>query len=314
MESSAKTDAPSVPRSRLVAFLSRLRVEEAVGLLFLVVLVTLSLAVNKSPDFGKLAVMRIVQFAVVVAIGSVLVTRRASGFLGVLRDWLPFAICVLIYENLHDLVPLLNPRSWDAELVAVDRWMFGVDAAVWAERYVSQATTQFMNMGYSAYYLFPPVAAGILYAKGDRARFRHVMLGIVFGLYIGYLGYMTVPAVGPRYFQEHEFSMTLEGNAIVERNNAVHGGLLPRDCFPSLHTAAAVTVVGFVLLYMPRLLIVFAPAAMLLISSTIYLRYHYVIDLIAGAVLGLAMVWFAPRIDGLWTRWTGAANPVERRP
>jgi membrane-associated phospholipid phosphatase len=313
-----KTDVRALPRARAAALLSRFRVEEAVGLVFLLVLVVLSVATNHSPNLWKLSVTRMVQIAVVVAIGSVLVRRRASGFVGVLRDWLPFAVCILIYENLHDLVPLLNPRSWDEELAVVDRWMFGVDAAVWAEQFVSHATTNLMNAGYSAYYLFPPVAAGILYVRGDRARFRHVMLGIVFGLYIGYVGYMLVPAVGPRYHQADLFSRTLEGDVfhrvVVERHNAVHGGELPRDCFPSLHTAAAVTVLTFVLLYMPRLLLFFAPAAVLLICSTVYLRYHYVIDLIAGAVLGLAMVWLAPRVDGLWSRWTGAPSPTEEPP
>ena len=135
------------------------------------------------------------------------------------------------------------------------------------------------------------------------------MLGVVFGLLLGYVGYMLVPTVGPRYFLEDRFSVTLEGDlfhaAVVSPLIEMHGGALPRDCFPSLHTATSTTVLGFVLRYRPWLAIVFGPVVLLLLAATIYLRYHYVVDLAAGALLGGLMLWAAPRVDGWWAAATG---------
>jgi membrane-associated phospholipid phosphatase len=38
----------------------------------------------------------------------------------------------------------------------------------------------------------------------------------------------------------------------------------------------------------------------LLIISTVYLRYHYVIDLIAGALFMIFTLWTAPKLFNWW--------------
>ncbi|OQC32428.1 MAG: hypothetical protein BWX66_02046 [Deltaproteobacteria bacterium ADurb.Bin058] len=50
---------------------------------------------------------------------------------------------------------------------------------------------------------------------------------------------------------------------------------------------------------MPRLFWVVLPIASSLIFATVYLRYHYVIDLIAGAALAVGAFW----VSGLVTDW-----------
>ena len=71
------------------------------------------------------------------------------------------------------------------------------------------------------------------------------------------------------------------------------------DCFPSGHTAGAVLVILATRKWMPRLFWVVLPIASSLIFATVYLRYHYVIDLIAGAALAVAAFW----VSGLVTDW-----------
>jgi membrane-associated phospholipid phosphatase len=39
-----------------------------------------------------------------------------------------------------------------------------------------------------------------------------------------------------------------------------------------------------------------------LVLATVYLRHHYVIDIIAGFVLAIAVYLAAPSIDRAWTR------------
>jgi membrane-associated phospholipid phosphatase len=36
--------------------------------------------------------------------------------------------------------------------------------------------------------------------------------------------------------------------------------------------------------------------------STIYLRHHYAVDLLAGWALAPLALWLAPRIDGWWAK------------
>jgi len=43
-------------------------------------------------------------------------------------------------------------------------------------------------------------------------------------------------------------------------------------------------------------------------ASTVYLRHHYVVDLLAGWALVPVALWVAPRLDAWWARRQRALN------
>ena len=118
------------------------------------------------------------------------------------------------------------------------------------------------------------------------------MAGEVGALFIGYLGYLFLPAVGPyAHLPAGTFGGALDGDfigALIGRLTAA-GGHFPRDAFPSLHTANAVTVVLVLCRHERRLLPLYLPFVATLIAATMYLRFHYAVDVLAGALL--AIVW-----------------------
>jgi membrane-associated phospholipid phosphatase len=75
-----------------------------------------------------------------------------------------------------------------------------------------------------------------------------------------------------------------------------------RDCFPSLHTAITVIVTTFAYKYRRWMFWFFLPVNIGIIMATIYLRYHYVIDVFAGLALAAFCVWAGPRLNDLWYR------------
>ena len=58
-----------------------------------------------------------------------------------------------------------------------------------------------------------------------------------------------------------------------------------RDCFPSGHTEIALVVLLYAWRFERRYFCGLLPAVGLLLFSTVYLRYHYVVDVLAGALL-----------------------------
>jgi len=103
---------------------------------------------------------------------------------------------------------------------------------------------------------------------------------------IGFLGYLLVPAAGPHVAFARLFPTPLEGGFFWHLNHAmVTAGSNGVDVFPSLHTAVSVFILAFAYRHARRefwwLLI---PVAGICVS-TVYLRYHYLIDVICGLVL-----------------------------
>src|SRR5690606_13988283 len=57
------------------------------------------------------------------------------------------------------------------------------------------------------------------------------------------------------------------------------------DCMPSGHTMLTLVTLALAWRYTPGLALVLTPLGVLLIAATVALRYHYVADVLAGAVL-----------------------------
>ena len=73
-----------------------------------------------------------------------------------------------------------------------------------------------------------------------------------------------------------------------------------RDCMPSGHTAIALIVLFLSYRYARLLFYLFCPIVGALILSTVYLRYHYVIDIFAGAALAAGCSLIGPRLYRWW--------------
>jgi membrane-associated phospholipid phosphatase len=79
-----------------------------------------------------------------------------------------------------------------------------------------------------------------------------------------------------------------------------------RDCFPSLHTA--VSTLTSLWAWRTRRLhrlgsvvaTIYLPLNAALWFATVYLRYHWVVDLLAGWLLAVAVAWAIPPVARRW--------------
>jgi membrane-associated phospholipid phosphatase len=210
--------------------------------------------------------------------------------LGLVRDWLPFIACLWIYENLHDLTLWIRPDTVDAALARADEALFGVQPTLWLQRIVSPLLNDYMALAYMTYFVFPPLLAGWLYLRGHLREFKELQLGMLIAFYVGFLGYIAVPAVGPQLILREQYSVPLEGWLFYQRIKQVVLSLqsFPRDCFPSMHTAISSVTLFY---YLRHRRLTPWPAALgpLVVAltaslwfSTVYLRYHWFVDVLAG--------------------------------
>lgn len=66
----------------------------------------------------------------------------------------------------------------------------------------------------------------------------------------------------------------------------------PYNCFPSLHVALAFISAQMVDKFRPRFSRIFYSYAILVSLSTLFIRQHYILDLVAGAGLAYGLGWF----------------------
>jgi membrane-associated phospholipid phosphatase len=215
----------------------------------------------------------------------------------------PILFIILIYDSLGDLIQYLG-SDIDPWLIRMDFLMFGVHPTVWIERWIVPWLTDGMSLAYASYYFIPLTLVVVLYAKGRMAEFSLSVFVLTFGYYVSFIGYILFPAIGPRFTLTHLQTVPLEGSLLTDVVRDVLNALEhnKRDCMPSGHTQIVLIALYLAYRYEKLLFSIFLPIICGLILSTVYLRYHYVVDLFAGTAMAVGCVVIGPRLDAWWSR------------
>lgn len=290
--------------------MKRIAPVQGLTLFFLIGLVILTLLFH-----GRIPLWHSLLFRYLVLLGLLFVLklswdRKATGKMGTfIHHFSPILFVILIYESLGDLIQYLQPDV-DPRLIQIDFSIFGVQPTLWVERWIVPWLTDVMSLAYLSYYFIPVVFITVLYLKDRRVELDRSIFVLAFGYFVSFIGYILFPAVGPRYALTHLYSVPLEGSFITDfvrdTLNALEHN--KRDCMPSGHTQIVLIVLYLAHRYEKLLFYLFSPVICALILSTIYLRYHYVIDLLVGATLAIGCMIFGPRLYQWWNVKAGARN------
>ena len=218
------------------------------------------------------------------------------------RDALPFVYCLAIYTNLHDTIHFANPNDIHDKLIAIDQWLFGLQPAVWAERFITPWLTEILSFCYMIFFLFAPLVALVLYLQKRKSEFRETLITVILCFYAGYFLYVIFPAAPPRLTLKHLYTIQFDGTPIADAALKMVN-ILPADsraAFPSLHVAVTLLSLMFGFKYARWLFWLMLPFCTGLFLATVYLRHHYVIDIIAGIFLAITSYILVPKIDSWW--------------
>jgi len=196
------------------------------------------------------------------------------------------------YFFLKHVLPLVNTVTLDRKLYALDLKLFGVEPAMAWDRFVTPATTEWFSFFYFGYFLLMAVHVVPLLFFGRRKRivgeFTFAML-ILFSA--GHTLYMVVPGYGPYRAMADAFQRPFPHGPWHELvMSAVHSGGAQMDIFPSLHTGAPTLLALFSYRNRRELpfrytwpIVTFCTVN--IIIATMFLRWHWIIDVVAGLVL-----------------------------
>jgi membrane-associated phospholipid phosphatase len=278
---------------------------EALNLLTLALLSVLTLLLDgRVPDPGgilKLYALMAAGLALVVA-----AVRREDRLAPVLQfavNFYPMAFIPLLYESLGPLILAARPTAKDNMLIAADRALFGTDPTVWLQRFIHPFLTDLFFVSYVAYY-FIAIALGVVLWMRDRAVARRFIFTLSLAYVLSYAGYFAVPALGPRAALAARHSVPLETTAVSRAISSTLDELenTKYDVFPSGHTMVAVVVLIVAYQRARDTVWWLLPVAIGLVISTVYCRFHYAVDIIAGTLLAIIAVplgdWIYNRVDG----------------
>lgn len=204
------------------------------------------------------------------------------------KGTLQFVACWLIFPLFKAIREVFITHTADAALLALDRRLWGGQSLPehllsWERPWLSEL----LSGGYFLFYLLVLLPAIGFSLRRRTAEARRFFLGLS-GMYlVGFIGYLLVPAGGPYMAFPEVFPYPVHGGAMTALlAGIVKAGITGMDVFPSLHSGIGVYVLGFFALGgYRRLALIIAPVVAALVVATLYLRYHYGIDVLCGIAL-----------------------------
>lgn len=233
------------------------------------------------------------------------VDEHKNRFPAFVRFVYPAILFTFFYRNTGDLVFLFFDRFLDADLMAFEIAVFGVSPSLYVDKFLTGnvIVNEFFSMGYFSYYfMIPALIITALIRRHDHV-LRSGMTSLTLVFFISYLLFNLIPVESPRWFLADQFQAELPGwffrdlTMMVMDQGGLHGGAMP-----SSHVAVALVCMMYCLRYYRRLGYLMLVLNILLIGGTVWGRFHYLSDVVAGIFFGIIpvlLVWkyYDARLD-----------------
>jgi len=218
-------------------------------------------------------------------------------FGGFLRLAWPVAITPLFYTELATLNQLLFPGYFDAAVQGWEEILFGAQLSVVSSGwYDALWFSEVLHLGYVSYYLVVPVALLAAWWSAGRQGLEGVVFATALAFYLCYLCFAVFPVAGPRYEFARITGPQTDGFLFALVHGILEAGSAKGTAFPSSHVAATVTAWLAAGRLNRRVFWALSPLAVALTLGTVYGRFHYGIDALAGLLFAAVAVPWAPRL------------------
>ena len=212
------------------------------------------------------------------------------------RNWYPLPYVGYFYKEMALLIPAVRHSDSDRWLANLDYRIWGANPCVWLERIQSPVLTEWEQLLYTLFLPAVILVAVLLWRQGRFTEFQYYAFLIATGYMVSYIGYILVPARGPRYLLNDLQHIPLKGlwffrtmQESLDRLESYH-----YDCFPSGHTELTLLACWGSRLVSKRWFWIYLAYTPFLIFATVYLRYHYTVDLAAGATAAFVLAAAGP--------------------
>jgi membrane-associated phospholipid phosphatase len=306
-----------MPKYFLAIF--KLKIYDIIVIIFYLFLIILNLLFHNLIENWKTFI--VLNFLTIILVFSLSYAAESYRYkiLRIIHYLYLIPLVLLTFKEIYFFIRPLRPNDYDQLLIKIDRFMFGGDPTAFLYKFAHPIITEILQIVYGLFYFLPIILGIALLRKKKFIEADFAIFTVIYGFFLSYIGYFALPAIGPRFILHnfHNENIELPGilltNFLRDVTNTVESippgtlnpeNMVQRDVFPSGHTMITLVVIYLSIRLKSRSRFFIVPIGAMLIFATVYLRYHYVIDLIGGLLFMLFCVYTAPMIFNWWSRIT----------
>lgn len=216
---------------------------------------------------------------------------RHREVLRIMRDWYPLPLMLLAYREMGWLAPPYHTYELEQGWIVWDRLLLNEWGLRRAIEFTGAALPALLELSYALVYTIAPFCMGWIYYRGRRARMNTFVTCFLSGIFLSYALFPFFPSEPPRtVFPGSDMP---EISTVFRRFNLGLVGTygIHTSVFPSAHVSGAFSAAFGMRQVFPeepcvwRALLILAT---LIATATVYGRYHYAVDAVAGFFVALA--------------------------
>ncbi|HZM95760.1 MAG TPA: phosphatase PAP2 family protein [Vicinamibacterales bacterium] len=223
-------------------------------------------------------------------------TPPPSTALRLVRDWHPIVLFPFLFKEVEPLAAAIGNWRMTSTIVALEAMLFGGQPSLYLSQQLAFVPlSEFLHFCYLAYVIVIPAVAGYWYICNRRA-FSELLLMLSVVMLGSYLFFILLPVDSPYYLSarlapplsDHFFFGLVHQ---VSARGGARGG-----AFPSAHVSGALVVFLVAWRHQRRLACLLSPIIAGVVMATVYGRFHYALDTVAGLLLAVVVVFSCRRL------------------
>jgi membrane-associated phospholipid phosphatase len=264
---------------------------------------------------GRIAALTVaVNLAVVLLCIAVAYASRRSRHpaLGMVRDLLPLALVLLAYRQMGWFAPVEHTFELERSWVTWDRLLLNAWGVQDVIESLGPVLPAVLELAYALVYAIGPFCVALLYIYRRVDRMDRFLLVYLTGTMLSYALFPYFPSEPPRAVFPGDLFPSID--TVFRRFNwwLLAGGGIHTSVFPSAHVSSAYAAAFGMMRALPekkwagRFLLVHAT---LICVATVYGRYHYAVDGVAGIAVSLLALGLVELVE----RFAGSPRPDASR-
>lgn len=221
-----------------------------------------------------------------------------------LRDFLPFIVAILLFEEVRGVAHLLNPDPYVTQLIDLDRFLGGgtiPTARLQAWLYDPAAGLSWYDTAMAVlqrmHFFIPPTLLFVIWLDRRELYYRCATTMVLVSFAAAFT-FWAIPAAPPWYAAKHGFldplgqigSVQASSSPVSTEKSWIAAHLLRNSvaAVPSLHAAYSLLTAIFAWRWRRRVGYAFLLYPVAMWFTIVYFADHYVVDVLAGIAFALA--------------------------
>lgn len=247
---------------------------------------------NKLDNAITLLLMR-VAVAAAIFMFSLTYKHYQKGLIWFIRNVGLIALTAYWYPETFYLGKCILPNL-DHIFVAADQCMFGCQPSLEFSKAIPYAWfSELMNISYLSYFIMI-MGTSFYFFFTNRPVAQKVAFVILNSFLIYYIMFIILPVMGPQFYFPYPDNSIPESGIFRRLMIMVQDmGEQPTGAFPSSHVGICLINLTLLYKYARKGFYLLLPLGILLICSTVYIKAHYLIDVVAGFVTAPIVYWIS---------------------